>query len=117
MQKYQDKTASLAIFALAGVLFILPVNAETKPDNPTANAQPTDQYQQLLDGQADRAKRAEILLKEQEAQHARAEALMKAQEALFETQLKAFARYEKILDTYESQQRQYQKYLDTLPKK
>ena len=117
MHKYRNKTIGRAFLALAGLWFILHVNAEIKPDNPTSSAQTDQQYQQLLDGQADRARRAEFMMKEQEGQLARAEALMKAQEALFDRQLKAFARFEKILDTWETQQEQYQKYLDTLPKK
>ena len=117
MHKYRNNTVRLAFLALAGSWFILHSNAETQPDVPTSKAQTDQQYQQLLDGQADRAKRAEILLKEQEESRARAEAFMKAQEAFFDRQLKAFERYEKILDRYETQQQQYQKYLDTLPKK
>ncbi len=114
MHKYRNTALALGILALAVAWFILQAHGQNRPE-PAVQAD--QQYQKLLDEQADRAKRAEIILKEQEAQHKRIEALVAQQEDFLKRQLEAFKRFEKILDTWEAQQRQYQRYLDTLPKK
>ena len=77
--------------------------------SPSQQAADVQRYNQLVQSQEERAKRAEAMLARQEAMLTRSEQLMDKQEA-------AFARFQKILDTWERQQQQYQKYLDTLPK-
>jgi ribulose kinase len=103
-------TAVLTV-AFACWLCLPRANAQPTAGTPTASQQAADvqRYNQLIQSQEDRAKRAETMLARQEALLARSEQLVDKQEA-------AFARYQKILDTWEQQQKQYQKYLDTLPK-
>src|SRR5258705_11336410 len=117
MHKFRNVAVGLGLLALVGLWFAFRSSAQTKPEQPAPAKQADQQYQRLLDEQADRARRAEVMLKEQEAQHKRVETLLAKQEDFLEKQLRAFKRFEKILDTWETQQQQYQKYLDTLPKK
>ena len=117
MNKFRHIALGLTLISLLGAWLILHANAQPKPDVVSPNSAEEQQYQRMLDEQADRFKRAETILKEQEAQHKRVEGALTKQEDFLERQLKAFKRFETILDTWENQQKQYQKYLDTLPKK
>ena len=103
MNKFRTITIGLALITLSGAWFVFHANAQPKPDAPSPTTAAEQQYQRMLNEQADRFKRTE--------------ALLKAQEDFFERQLKAFTRFEKVLETWERQQQQYQKYLDTLPTK
>src|SRR4051812_12384684 len=117
MHKYRNAAVGLGLLALVGLWFAFRASAQTKPQQTSPTTRADQEYQRMLDEQADRGKRTEVILKEQEAQHKRVETLLARQEDFFERQLSAFKRFETILDTWETQPKQYQKYLDTLPKK
>jgi hypothetical protein len=125
MRKYKSLSIGLSSLTLLGLCFIFHPGAQAKSElvAPTKEEQ-RQQYQQMLDSQAERAKRADALLTKQEEQHqqyvqtlnAQAE-YMKRAEAVVAKQEEFMKRYEKILNIWEAQQQQYQRYLDTLPKK